>query len=78
MDLFECAICFNSYDTQKYKPILPTCGHTLCHDCLSQIMKKFRDQQLCPWCKVKFDEDAETRYTTQAQLIPSEENKKDA
>jgi len=43
-DYFNCGICEEIFDGELRKPILPTCGHMICLDCLTQIMKKARLQ----------------------------------
>ena len=45
--LFDCPICLTNYDNPK----LLKCGHTLCESCLNNIIKKDKDNPLCPLCK---------------------------
>ena len=38
-DLFNCCVCYCAYDRLKHLPkVIPTCGHTVCSNCLSVIM----------------------------------------
>ena len=40
----DCSICFNKYDTEKYKPFSITpCGHCFCLHCLNSLQN-----QVCP------------------------------
>lgn len=49
--LLTCGICEYSFTDIERKPMVLTCGHSLCKKCLdSSNMKKE-----CPWCKVVFD-----------------------
>ena len=46
-DMFDCPICLTSY----INPKLLKCSHTLCENCLNDIIKKGKDNPLCPICK---------------------------
>lgn len=45
-----CKICFEQYLNVACKP----CGHTLCHKCYDNIMKKKKKE--CPFCKNNIQE----------------------
>ena len=46
-DIFDCPICLTNY----INPKLLKCSHTLCENCLNDIIKKGKDNPLCPICK---------------------------
>lgn len=50
-EIFDCPICFISYKNPK----LLSCSHTLCENCLKDIIKKDPNNPLCPLCKSKID-----------------------
>ena len=35
----ECQICSETYNSTTNKPLSLTCGHTLCLDCVKQLLK---------------------------------------
>ncbi len=54
----ECEICCFKYDIQDHKPrLFGKCGHTICNQCLSNLMEATRDKNKtmlswllrCPW-----------------------------
>ena len=45
-----CLICMESY-SQKNKPLILTCGHSICESCYNKISKTTKE---CPSCKVPF------------------------
>ena len=42
---FECPICMNEFNTEKYIPKLLKCGDTICIICLKDIFKKKKNAQ---------------------------------
>ena len=53
---FECPICMNEFNTEKYIPKLLKCGDTICIICLKDIFKKEKE---CPICRAKIKEGIE-------------------
>lgn len=51
----ECEICMLKYDgaVEKQTPrILIKCGHTLCQECIENILKQYNQQHIfCPFCQ---------------------------
>jgi len=46
---FSCKICYQSYDDDCKKPyIISPCSHTICLECLKEILKQ---NGTCPFCK---------------------------
>ena len=46
----ECFNCNHTYDDSQHCPrLLPSCGHSLCEDCLKD--NYFQNAVLCPECK---------------------------
>jgi len=46
---FSCKICYQSYDDDSKKPyIISPCSHTICHECLKEILILNCN---CPFCK---------------------------
>ncbi|OMJ84811.1 hypothetical protein SteCoe_13998 [Stentor coeruleus] len=41
----ECSVCFEMYNSSTKQPIVLECGHTLCKECIQDIMKKMKE---CP------------------------------
>uniref|UniRef100_A0A8C5QQ51 Ring finger protein 225 n=1 Tax=Leptobrachium leishanense TaxID=445787 RepID=A0A8C5QQ51_9ANUR len=52
--LFECIICFMSYDTLFHLPKNLTCGHVFCLECLSRITVGSTQPETlsCPVCRL--------------------------
>jgi len=49
-----CSVCFSEFDTQNHIPkILPSCGHSICSECLTAILKDRNPR--CPLDKSTFD-----------------------
>lgn len=52
-----CPICFECFDNEKKLPrTLPDCGHTLCNDCLKNLLKNVtsREHLCCPNDRIPF------------------------
>jgi tripartite motif-containing protein 2/3 len=50
---FECAICSETFQKPKSLP----CLHTLCEDCLDELLQTQKSKKLplsCPYCKKKY------------------------
>ena len=46
---FSCKICYSLYDDKIKKPyIISPCSHTICYDCLREIIESNPN---CPFCK---------------------------
>ncbi|CAL2038802.1 unnamed protein product [Caenorhabditis brenneri] len=41
----ECITCYTEYDTESHKPIVGTCGHSMCETCKHQMFSN-----RCPMC----------------------------
>ena len=48
--IFECGVCFKSYNHIEKKPLSLPCGHTFCLECLKQINKHSIIK--CPFDKI--------------------------
>ena len=48
--IFECGVCFKSYNHSEKKPLSLPCGHTFCLECLRQINKHSIIK--CPFDKI--------------------------
>ena len=48
--IFECGVCFKTYDHKEKKPHSLPCGHTFCYECLRQISK--HQMVKCPFDKI--------------------------
>jgi hypothetical protein len=48
--LFECGICFKTYNHNDKKPIALPCGHSFCFECLKQLYK--HSMIKCPYDKI--------------------------
>ena len=48
--IFECGVCFKTYNHTEKKPLSLPCGHTWCLDCLRQINK--HSMIKCPLDKI--------------------------
>ena len=48
-----CPICYEHFHNDSHIPLLlPSCGHTICKSCLTEIQEKI-DQLTCPICRSK-------------------------
>ncbi|EGT46331.1 hypothetical protein CAEBREN_19882 [Caenorhabditis brenneri] len=49
----ECKICLLEYNDNTRAPrILKECGHTVCHECAQNLLRKFNNIHLfCPYCQ---------------------------
>lgn len=53
-DLYRCSVCFILYDRSTHIPkLIPTCGHTLCSECLSAMISK-KKLTSCPFDNISF------------------------
>jgi hypothetical protein len=48
--IFECGICFKSYNHNDKKPISLPCGHSFCFECIKQLYK--HQMIKCPYDKI--------------------------
>ena len=64
----ECAICCLKFNHERKKPRICPCGHTICEECLRQILG--RDNPQCPYCNEQLEDTDITRYTVVYQLVP--------
>ena len=48
--IFECGVCFKTYNSLDKKPHSLPCGHTFCLECLRQISK--HNVIKCPFDKI--------------------------
>ena len=47
-DSFECPLCLEKYDISLRLPrIIPICGHTICSQCIPNLLKNSKDF-ICP------------------------------
>ena len=54
MGIADCPVCFEEYDENgRHTPKLLPCNHTLCEQCLSEIIED--KKVLCPECKQTSD-----------------------
>ena len=59
MSLLECPICLEEYmnnDKSEKAPKLLYCGHTFCCECIKKLMKKYKNQIICPIDRIKVNE----------------------
>ncbi|XP_042221997.1 uncharacterized protein LOC121866410 [Homarus americanus] len=49
MDVLECQVCFEKYNSVNRKPHSVTCGHSFCSVCLTDMMKNGLSS--CPHCR---------------------------
>jgi len=58
-DSVKCPVCLTPFDADKHIPkISPACGHTVCKECLIQVLEM--DTPKCPLDKLKFSRDFRT------------------
>ena len=51
MDCLNCNVCSMSYNEDQ-KPVVLTCGHTFCKNCIDNIFKNHsKERRNCPTCK---------------------------
>ena len=51
MDFLSCEICCSTY-TEEQKPVVLTCGHTYCMNCINFILKSSpQENKNCPTCR---------------------------
>ena len=64
--IFECGVCFKSYNHSEKKPLSLPCGHTFCLECLKQLNK----HQIikCPFDKISHHVVAENLAVNYAVL----------
>lgn len=43
-----CAVCFEKFKTERNFPMILECGHTICSECLNDVINK---NPICPICK---------------------------
>ena len=48
MNMFECTICFEDYNSSHKKPLVLRCGHTFCKYCVLDIFFKNQGVKRCP------------------------------
>jgi len=49
----RCPVCLHPFDAAQHIPkVFPMCGHTICQECLAQVLKT--DEPKCPMDKLKF------------------------
>lgn len=49
-----CSVCLNNFEIDKCIPhMMPSCGHSICIDCLGNIIEKSEEAENipCPICK---------------------------
>ncbi|XP_052120715.1 E3 ubiquitin-protein ligase TRIM38-like isoform X1 [Frankliniella occidentalis] len=56
MDVLECEVCLDEFDSSTRKPKLLSCGHTICLMCVEELHRKAAGTQpsnsfLCPKCR---------------------------
>lgn len=54
MDFTECLICRIEYNDKDRYPMVLSCGHTLCQECIKQISQK-EPEVKCPKCKATLE-----------------------
>ena len=53
----RCPVCLHPFDATQHIPkVFPSCGHTICQDCLAQVLKS-ESEPKCPLDKLKFGRD---------------------
>jgi len=50
-DRSECDVCLNNYDDKEFRPVVFTCGHSLCLQC-SKLVKSS-----CHMCRISYKKD---------------------
>lgn len=72
--LTYCSVCFEEYDQEERTPLMLSCGHTFCKNCLILLPEPLR----CPHCRCLESRPLKelpkniTIFQIQAQLNPSE------
>ena len=64
--IFECGVCFKTYNHSEKKPLSLPCGHTFCLECLRQINKHSIIK--CPFDKIAHHVNAENLPVNYAVL----------
>ena len=64
--IFECGVCFKTYNHSEKKPLSLPCGHTFCLECLKQISK--HSVLKCPFDKIAHHTTAENLPVNYAVL----------
>ena len=64
--IFECGVCFKTYNHSEKKPLSLPCGHTFCLECLRQINK--HNVIKCPFDKIGHHVSAENLPVNYAVL----------
>ena len=57
----ECSVCYSPYDEATHCPRLLTCGHTFCHECVSEVL--VNGKVICPI-------DRATMKVERAEMLP--------
>lgn len=69
MDIHECPICYNIYNSKNRIPKIIPCGHSLCSECLSKLTTN-----RCPECRKQFPSNTKTsEFITNFSLIPEKD-----
>jgi len=67
----HCPVCLYPFDAHERLPkISPACGHTVCKECLLQVLKM--DTPKCPLDKLKFDKDLRTIHAFPTNFLGKE------
>ena len=65
--MLSCVVCMEDYDEDGHIPRLLPCTHTLCENCVKQLI---RNQRLeCPECRAKHDEKNEEKSFPQNKYL---------
>jgi len=64
----RCPVCLQSFNTQERVPkIFTSCGHTICKECLTQVLKM--DEPQCPLDKLTFNRNLRTADAFPTNLL---------
>jgi hypothetical protein len=53
MSIFECSICYTSYNNEQNKPLSLPCGHAFCYQCVTKLPDQDSEVFNCPQCKIQ-------------------------
>lgn len=69
MDIHECPICCDVYNSKNRIPKITPCGHSLCFECLSKLTTN-----RCPECREPFPSNIKiSKFITNFSLMPEKE-----
>ena len=75
-DDLTCQICFNEYNENVFKPMVLSCGHTICNNCLHGI-KGEKNIIKCPICKKEIPRTGSINYLVLGMANNNKDNAKE-